>query len=510
MIFSQSSSAIQVACMTKIVNFVAKNVLPSATKAISFLCGSVYSAEPSRRLAGFLPLCKINILTELQSGASTLVGGSYLASNPNPFGFARMSDAPFHYYQSILISCVNSSGKDLILYNADLKEILDKTHQLCVSRRGYKWASKLLRTICFSLGSTYVKDTKSIPSAIWDLPGNLKPKLIIEFKTHTFRFYGKIYSPENISVEWHIPTAEEVDFALEFLEDFTERTLTEISKVADPVSNDFSNNLCRWLCWLKSIILSMNVLLEPEQSVFEPSTHDTFQEPHERLPIQNIYAVPKTHPRFEKLSALRYKVGVELARISKLLLCGYGEDSIEPVKSLLKDIFLYMTFRGTEYSRFEGFSRLLNFLKSMIKSEEDHKNLPRAYLVKRMYLLHLTRLKYNSSRSKYEPVYQILIDAIFQFTISKYSQIRRAALPFLGRILRCYSAFKYELFPKYLDILSSASSEEKDHDVIDGACQVLRSSSFLGMTLRHWPFAQMLLLTLVKAEKNIQRVNETF
>lgn len=329
---------------------------------------------------------------------------------------------------------------------------------------------------------------------------------LVEFQTHAFLFYGKTYAPDDMAIEWHIPTEPEVDCAVDMLEVFTERTLDEITNVTDPLSSGFSNHLCRWICWLKSIILSLNAIMEPDESMFETTSDDIFQEPHARCPIQNIYAVSINHPRFEKLRTLREKVGVELARISKLLQCGYGEDSIEPVKCLIKDIFLYMTFRGTEYSRYEGFSRLLKFLKSMIKSEEDHKNLPRAFLVKRMYLLHLTRLKYNSSRSKYEPVYQVLIDSIFQFTISKYSQIRRASLPFLSRILRCYSAYKYDLFPKYLDILSSASSEEKDDDVIDGACQVMRSSSFLGMTLRHWPFAQMLLLTLVKAEKNIQRV----
>jgi proteasome activator subunit 4 len=333
---------------------------------------------------------------------------------------------------------------------------------------------------------------------------------MIEFRTHTFRFYGKTHTPEDAFIEWHVPTDSEVDCASMILDVFARRTLDEISKITDPLATGFSNNLCRWLCWFKSIILSLNALLEPQDSYFETSSDDIFQEPHERAPIKNVYAVSKSHPRFNKLKDLRDEIGLELARISRLLLCGYGEDLIEPVKALIKDIFLFMTFRGAEYGRFDGFSRLISFLKTMIRSEEDHKNLPRAYTIKRLYLLHLTRLKYNSSKSKYEPVYQVLMDAVFQFTVSKYSQIRRASLPSLSRILRCFPAYKYSLFPKYLEILSSASSEEKDHDVIDGACQVLRSSSFLGMTLRHWSFAQMLLLTLVKAEKNIQRVSQKY
>jgi hypothetical protein len=172
MILSQSSSTIQEACMAKMMNFVSKNVIPSATKAISFICGSIYGSEPSKRLAGFVPLCKNNILMELEGGASTVVGGSYLASNPNPFGFARMSDAPFHYFQSILLSCIYSSGSDLIGYKDEFMEILDKTHQFSVSRRGYKWSAKLLRTLCVSLGCTYVKETRSMPSHVWESPGN--------------------------------------------------------------------------------------------------------------------------------------------------------------------------------------------------------------------------------------------------------------------------------------------------------------------------------------------------
>ena len=173
MIFCQASSEIQEACMAKIINFVSKNVIPSATKAISFLCGSVHGPEPGKRLAAFVPLCKKNMMLELGGGASTFVGGSHLASNPNPFGFARMSDAPFHYFQSILISCVKTSGEALINYSDDFMEILDKTYQHCVSRRGYKWAAKLLRTLCFSLGCTYIKETRSCPSNIWNSTGNL-------------------------------------------------------------------------------------------------------------------------------------------------------------------------------------------------------------------------------------------------------------------------------------------------------------------------------------------------
>ena len=307
-----------------------------------------------------------------------------------------------------------------------------------------------------------------------------------------------------------MPNNAEVECAIRILEEFAERTLNDISKVVDPLSSGFSNDLCRWLCWLKSIILSINAMLEPEQSVFEPPLDDIFQVAHERCPMQNMYSVSKDHPCFTRLLKLRESVGAVLARISKLLLGGFGEDSIEPVRSLIKNILLFMTYRGTDNGRYDGFSRLLTFLKSMIKSEEDHKNLPRTYAVKRMFLLHLSRLKYNSANAKYEPIYKDLVDAIFNFTISKYSQIRRASLPCLSRILRCFSAYKYDLFPKYLTILSAAASTEKDDDVIDGACQVLRSSSFLGMTLRHWPFAHQLLITLVKAEKNIERVRVKF
>jgi hypothetical protein len=161
--------------------FVTSNILPNATKVVAFLCGTLGGTDSNARLKGFFELCKDKILTELESGASSSESGGSLMGSNHPFGFAKMSDAPFHYYQAILNACVLPCGESLLAYQDDLVHILDKTFEQSSSRRGYKWSSKLLKHTVVSLVSLYPQEMSSHSLKTFTDPGKTVWKTIFIF-----------------------------------------------------------------------------------------------------------------------------------------------------------------------------------------------------------------------------------------------------------------------------------------------------------------------------------------
>ena len=149
--------------------FIASNVIPNATKVIAFVCGTLGGPDSSKSLKTFVPFCTEKILDELEGGASQTASG--MATNITPFGYASMSDAPFHYYQAILNYCVLTGGVELLSYRQEFEKVLKSTFENSVSRRGFKWSSKLLRNLLTSLLTVYPAEYRSHPKEVWEDKG---------------------------------------------------------------------------------------------------------------------------------------------------------------------------------------------------------------------------------------------------------------------------------------------------------------------------------------------------
>ena len=502
--FAQASSQLHDVAIQKIKLFISENVVPNATKAIGFLCGNLGGMDAHKRLAAFLPLCRDKILTELEGGASATPSGSHSTANTNPFGLASMADAPFHYYQAILNYSVLSSGDALLVHKKDLTNILEKTLAGSASRRGYKWSAKLLKNVLLSLGTVYPREFRTHSVDEWDSPGLFKDcnkANFVDFQAKSSTLWGSNGNDSDLKIAWHQPSADEVSFAVELISSFSTRILSLLQETLLHPGSDFGHQMSRYLCWLKSIIVGIFSLLEPQPSEAKCDPGNLYLEPHQQVPIQAGYAVLVGHPFYAILTSVKEQIGTMLASSINALRKDVGEDSIEAIKSLIKAIQLFMVYRGMDPSKFDGFTRVYKYTKGAVKSAEDRKRLPRPILVKRVYLLHLARLRYNSTQASYEPVYDDFAEALYHFSISKYSQIRKQAQSAFNRILRSYPAYKYVYFPKLLDVVASEKGDEKDEDIIEAATQALRSSVFLAMGLRQWEFAQTFLKSVVKAEK---------
>jgi len=121
---------------------------------LGHLCAAVTSPNRRKGLAKFIPICRTNILMELQHGAS---------STPTVSSSHHIqSDTRFHWYQCILYNVVMFSGPELLDYKKELIELGKEMVGKCRSRRGYMWAGKFLRQMLGALTGIYPNECRNV------------------------------------------------------------------------------------------------------------------------------------------------------------------------------------------------------------------------------------------------------------------------------------------------------------------------------------------------------------
>ncbi|KAJ3037851.1 hypothetical protein HDV00_001266 [Rhizophlyctis rosea] len=495
-VFVQMSPDLQEVSMRKVLNFVSSNVVPNATKAIGTLSNLVGGGNSSKKLAAFIPLCHANILSELKNGAAS-DAATTAAATSNPFGFASMGDATLHWWQAIFFNVIAQNGSETLKYRSEVMEILTASVETCRSKRGYKWAGKALRYSLYNLTATYPLELRSHGNTRWHDP---------EFINNSHKYWGEAGNPRELDMDWHVPTDEEVQWALDIVESFVPQCIQKLRSLLTPASTmdtrQISSEFSKWLALLRNLVIGSSTLAPPETAQSDASSNDEdpFVPHAKKRPVAAGYCITDPQdPRYGRVQAIRTEVGQVLHEVA-VYLQAQREDDTEAIHALVKCIKFYLTFRGNDRSKYDGIFRGYKYAKSAVKSVEEGKRLPRYLLVKRVHLLHLCRLKYNSSQSVRSEVVITLMDDIANLSVGKYSRIRKAAQSALSRATRCFPSEKYRLFPRFIANLEPGSDGLRDPDKMKGALYVLKSSGFLSIALRDWKHAAMLMETLSKAQ----------
>ncbi|KAJ3050497.1 hypothetical protein HK097_008547 [Rhizophlyctis rosea] len=517
LVFAQMSPDLQDVSLRKLVNFVSFNVVPNATKAIGTLCTLVGGNEPSKRLAAFLPLCHDRILAELNNGAAS---DSTSSTTGNPFGFASMSDASLHWWQAILFNLVGHSGAELLKYRKEMTELMTASVEICHSKRGYKWAGKLLRFALVDLTAIYPLEIRSQGKARWHDP---------EFINNSHKYWAEPGDIRNLDIDWHVPSQEEIDWALEIINHFVPLCISKLRELSGAsaqkldtrkVSNEFS----KWLTLLRNLIIGFSTLVPPKSTDREPSTdaEDPFIPQFKKQPVSAGYCFANAEDeRLKRVEELREEIGTVLHDVA-VYLEREREDDTGAIQAVVKSVKMFLTHRGVDRGKFEGqvrgykyakvsYSSILladvgrgvwvnKCLQMSIKVADDEKRHPRYMLVKRAHLLHLARLKYNSSQSAHTSIVTALTDDLSHLSLGKYSQIRKAAQSALTRAIRCFPGEKYRLFGRFIEGLEVGADGRRDPDRMKGSLYLLKSSGFLGLALRDWRHAGAFMETLSRAQ----------
>ncbi|KAI8894304.1 hypothetical protein BC833DRAFT_605412 [Globomyces pollinis-pini] len=491
-VFSQLSPQFEDLVLNQMVKKIENSIIPSASETVGILCGLLCPANPKKRLQKLLPLCCEKIKEELSHGASSKPEGNKNAANSNPFGFASMSDAAIHWYQSILFNIVTFSGESLLPYKEMLNEILDLMIEHCVSRRGYLWAGNLLPKLVQSLIHIYPREYRSHPTKIWHNA---------DFQRRSYSHWGEHFKLEDVDVDWHVPNEPEKEWACQLVDKYSNLAISKLQDLKSISSQaqstkDHSHSFCRWFSLLSKCITSSFTFVQPQPG---------FNHNNESEDIRLYSAQVKTHPisagfLFTDPNSQEYKHWQDkVLHIRYLLLdqlkffLTQGQDDVESMESIIECITAQLTYSEPAHTM----KAIYKYSKRIFRVSKDDTVLPRSVLLKKLYVLHLSRVAHNLKLHPTTTLVHDLVHGLFDLSVTKYTKVRTSAQQALFKVLQFHEPLRYSIFDKCIAILNEPSAE-RDTDRLKGALFVLRNRTvMMGIYLYKFKFTAMFIKSIL-------------
>ncbi|RDB28522.1 Proteasome activator complex subunit 4 [Hypsizygus marmoreus] len=455
--------------LNMIFDYASTNVRPNAVRAIHQLVECVANADPGKTLAKFFHFCYRNIRIELENGASSIRTTS--ASSPLP------SDATLHWNLAILRGAIYNDGRAVLKYKDDLLALFRLLHDRTFSKRGFSWSGKLLCSTLLTLTHTYPLENKFVNPEEWNSN---------EFHTNHHRHWGKLYTPEEVTMSWHVPNNEEIEFALEIFRSLVEPTLSVLENLIAPgLMRDevWRNEICRHLSFVRNAFSGIPTMFRevttPEEYLAGTATSDILDEIPEMIAsLENIKSGfcldDVTDPRHRYMTAVKERYGTFLHNASVSLRQQGEENTVDAVDMLIRGVRTYMLEYGDSRDSYDINDEQYRSEKSVARQYAHQKVWPRAVYVRRARYYHAARLHWNCIERRRRPLEDALIDDVVEWSLWHYAGIRRSSQSLLDSIAGVYDGVRRRGLPVLLKALEPGT----DDDRMKGALWTLNSSYF--------------------------------
>ncbi|CAJ0910117.1 10182_t:CDS:2, partial [Entrophospora sp. SA101] len=364
-----------------------------------FLCSTLTNANKKKALAQFIPLCHSNISVELQHGAS---------STPTTSSTHHIqSDTTLHWYQCILYHVVMTSGQDLLIHKKELLELANEMVQKCRSRKGYMWTGKFLRMMLIALTHTYPLEFRTVDIELYDNDIQFDH---LDYQKNHHKYWMEPGDLNNVNINWHVPTNEELDFAMEILDIFLQPTIKRIKELMETgideegtvLSNrEMAHEFCRRLSVIRNCISGMTTLVEDDGEIEDSDFKDEDTEaiyPTKSIPVGYCFT-DKNDPRRQIARNLRREVGEFLHQLVTYFRTK-REDDVDSLKIILKGIDIkkhHVRKRNrTEPKSEDVYLRLLVKLYRVLARRTDSKF--NKVILKRLFMSRVNRPPISISR----------------------------------------------------------------------------------------------------------------
>ncbi|KAF8168284.1 hypothetical protein B0H34DRAFT_792908 [Crassisporium funariophilum] len=455
--------------LNMVFDYASTNVRTNAVRAIHQLVECVANADPVKTLAKFFPLCAANIRTELENGASSLRTTS--SSTPLP------SDATLHWNLAILRGTVYNDGRAILKYEDELMSLLHLLHEKALSKRGYSWTGKLLSSLLLTLTHTYPLENKFTNPEEWSSE---------EFRENHHRHWGKLFAPEEITVTWHVPNTQEIDFAIRIYKELVEPTITSLENLLKPgVARDaiWRSDFCRHLTVVRNVFAGSPTLLKENMSQQDyldaTFTSDIIDEIPEMIasamPINSGFVLTDpTDPRYQYLLAVRYRFGHFLHAASVSLRQQGEENTVDAVQILVRSVRTYMMEYGDSRDSYYVNEEQYTTERNVARQYAGQKVWPRAVYIRRARFYNAARLRWNSIERKRGPVEDQLIDDLVEWSMWHYPVVRQSSQTHLEAICSVYDGVRRRALPVLFEALKPGTEDDR----MKGALWTINSSSF--------------------------------
>ncbi|KAI1387179.1 uncharacterized protein F4822DRAFT_429941 [Hypoxylon trugodes] len=495
--------------LEKLSTFVSSHVVHQARDAMAWICNALCKVNPEKTLKVFIPMLIVNIRNEIDYNGA--------ASDRSSGTEVLPRDRALVWHVSILSMCVVHVGSEVLKYKKDLFEIAEYMQEKCKGLPTIH-ISNYIHHLLLNLTHTYPIDT-----SLYE-PDVIERGLDVDD-------WGKTTTPADLTIRWHRPLQEEIQFAVELFESQAGGAMERLeSFMSDnpPVSRkgknkEWSDEVSRQLTQLRLVISGLAALFDPKQASGESNGHvngngkvgeqedeimDDVDDDDSENPLAEVGEDDETKPQFKypsgyllthgsqlfnRIHNLREDIGKLLSRTHSFLNANQ-EDDVACFTALYNTYRTWITDVGFERSA-HPLDRLVRLYRADIapfKISGLRKPYPRPLLIKRADAYQLQRVKHNASvRRKSELDKRLLLD-LAESSVSSYADVRRIAQGAQDASLKALIGGRPLVIPVILERFRKAL-EETDHDRIKGAMFTLLFTSLLRTLMRDWRFAPDLM-----------------
>lgn len=470
-----------------VTNFCLNSVVAQAVRVTGSLVSCFARHRPERVLKALVRPCSQNIRLELQQGASS----TRTTSTSTPVA----SDVALHWNSSVLLGSLTFAGPHLLEYKDDLLQLMDVMCKKTYTERGYTFAAMLVQRVLLVLVGIYVNDQRFLNPDEWQQS---------EKNSNSHLLWGKTYAVKDVKMQWHVPSDDEIAFALEILKTIVVPRLDEVERLQNddlPRDKVWSNEFCRNLVVARLAFIATNNMVKEDEAGGGVPLLDAgddvpnFLKVGPRFESGFLFTDP-SEERYQEVKAFKLRFGNVLHLASKKTQDSGAEDQIDCVKLLLRSIRSYMISYSFNVEDYNAFSRAVTLFRSLATIHPRQKKYPRVFWVRRAAYYHASRGRLNSFHRQRSPLDDKLIAQVLEFTMSNYVAIRRVAQNALESISQHYDGTRLLCLNTLLQTVQMSTSDDR----IKGALYVLGSKHMSSLGLLDARYSTEYIVTLLRAQ----------
>ncbi|POW12958.1 hypothetical protein PSHT_07915 [Puccinia striiformis] len=427
-------------------SYISDNVRSNMVKAIGLVSSSLARGiSDSATFKSIYPLCDARIRAELTAGAASV----HTMSTNSPAG----SDLRLHWFFSILIGVSNHAGLAILESKDSVLSLLKLLLKECKTERACLYTASLIYTVLRALIEYYPEDSRFL-NPEWQDSGLFQKSRIMLFGVRLIKLKTPRLSHFHFAfdiIKWHVPTTEEIDLAIEILEDVVKPYMLELDQVLQKPNLDHDQK-CNFvkLCSLAKFVvsgISAFAIIDTPVNLGVPSTHwgEPLPRAIEDLPsVQTGIPLVSPDPRWDKVVKFKETIS-ELAHQAATKI-NLFEDTIKCVQSIVALISAILLDYACETPVHDYHKDNYKFVQDMCRISKSQQEYPRAYWIRRAQLAHFTRLRSLKLSIQRSAIDDKLIHDLTEFSVSSWLSIRRTAQKVLDSVCKYHILHVSQIF----------------------------------------------------------------
>ncbi|KAH9487094.1 Proteasome activator complex subunit 4 [Psilocybe cubensis] len=471
-----------------VYDYATTNAKSNAVRAFGQLIACLARVRPEKTMAKFLPHCISQIEEELKHGASSIRTTSTHAAVP--------SDTTLHWNMAILRGCLGYGGAALLAHRQQILDLLSLLVEKTKSERGYTGTGRLITRILSTLGSTYPLNARFVNTKEWE-DSNFN-------KNHSVH-WGRLYEPQDVVIEWHVPNDDEIAFVLEIIDRIGQPALKLVESLLETSGNWDNvarNDFCRYLHACRAIWGGLSTFVKEQPKVVVNSCIKTDIELPELLVAHldvkaGFTLTDPSDSRFQKYVLSREKFGRTVLRgAATFRQTTNGEDHIDAVIGITRAIDTYLLTYGLSRSEFDSMQKNYAQARDLNRSWVRQKDNSRMVFIKRAHVYHSGRVYMHALYRRRSELDDQLLQELVELSLSQYTRIRRQAQAVLHNVTGYYVRSTRLILPT----LFKALEKGNDPDRMKGSLYILWNKGIAAYALADQSFHKQYLMSLLECQ----------